>query len=163
MKIRQTTFPADSARLKETIREYITWLDMDLSYRGFDQEMAAFDDLFTLPSGLFLVAEQEGGEIAGCIGLLRHDSATAEVKRLYVRPAFRGLQLGEQLVNALTARASQLGYVRLVLDAVPQTVVAQKLYHAIGFQETAPYYANPVPGTRFFALDLTTHTRKALV
>ena len=83
---------------------------------------------------------QENHEIAGCVGPLRHTASTAEVKRLYVRPAFRGLQLG---------------YKRLILDAAPQTTVAQQLYRTIGFQEIAPYYANPVPGTKFFALSFS--------
>jgi putative acetyltransferase len=127
---------------------------MDLSYRGFAQEMAAFDDLFTLPSGLFLMAVS-GQDIAGCVGLLRHDASTAEVKRLYVRPGFRGLQLGEKLITALVDRARQLGYERLILDAVPQTVVAQQLYQAMGFEEIEPYYPSPVRGTKFFALSLS--------
>lgn len=152
--LREATLPADSERLLAVIHEYIAWLDMDLSYRGFDQEMAQFNELFTLPSGLFLMAQVDD-EIAGCGGLLRHTASTAEVKRLFVRPAFRGLQLGEKLVAALIARARQLGFERLILDAVPQTVVAQALYRAIGFQEIEPYYANPVPDTKFFALSLT--------
>lgn len=153
--IREAAFPADSEALKAVIREYVAWLDMDLSYRGFEQEMEQFDGLFTLPSGLFLVA-QSGHEIAGCVGLLRHTDSTAEVKRLYVRPAFRGLNLGEKLIASLVQRARRLGYGRLILDAVPQTRVAQQLYQAIGFQEIPPYYANPVSGTKFFALSLAT-------
>ena len=151
MLIREASFPTDSERLKSVIREYVTWLDMDLSYRGFSQEMEMFDELFTLPSGLFLVA-QAGQEFAGCVGLLHHNASTAEVKRLYVRPPFRGLNLGGQLVTALIKRTQQLGYERLILDAVPQTTIAQQLYRTIGFLETEPYYANPVPGTRFYEL-----------
>jgi putative acetyltransferase len=153
--IREAVFPADSAALKSVIGEYIDWLDMDLSYRGFAQEMARFEEIFTLPGGLFLLA-CVNGELAGCVGLLRHAGGQAEVKRLYVRPAFRGLQLGQQLMAALMARAQALGCQRLILDAVPQTTVAQQLYESMGFEETAPYYANPVPGTRFFALPLPT-------
>lgn len=153
LRIREAVFPADSPALKSVIEEYIGWLDMDLSYRGFAQEMACFEAIFTLPSGLFLLA-CVNGELAGCVGLLRHAGDVAEVKRLYVRPAFRGLQLGRQLMAELMARAQALGCQRLILDAVPQTTVAQQLYEAMGFEETAPYYANPVPGTRFFALPL---------
>lgn len=153
MQIRTATFPADSAALQSVIREYVAWLDMDLSYRGFAEEMASFDERFTLPGGLFLIADS-AQTIAGCVGLLQQANATAEVKRLYVRPAFRGQGLGERLITALIERARQLGIKRLILDAVPQTTVAQRLYECLGFQETAPYYANPVPGTRFFALPL---------
>ena len=153
MLIREAVFPADGEPLKSVIHEYIGWLDMDLSYRGFAQEMARFEALFTLPSGLFLMA-CANDEIAGCVGLLRHTDGTAEVKRLYVRPPFRGLRLGQKLIKTLVGRARALGYQRLILDAVPQTTVAQQLYRAMGFEETDPYYANPVEGTRFFALSL---------
>lgn len=86
MLIREASFPSDSERLKSVILEYVKWLDMDISYRGFAEEMEKFDGLFTLPHGLFLLAEA-GQEIAGCVGLLRHTPDTAEVKRLYVRSA----------------------------------------------------------------------------
>ena len=161
VRICEASLPADGERLMAVIHEYIAWLNMDLSYRGFAQEMEKFNALFTLPSGLFLMAQADQ-EIAGCVGLLRHSASTAEVKRLYVRPAFRGLRLGEKLVAALMVRARQLGYERLILDAVPQTRVAQALYRTIGFQEIEPYYANPVPGTKFFALQLHQHPGVAM-
>ena len=153
MQIKQASIPEDSETLKSVIREYIAWLDMDLSYRGFDQEMAQFEQLFTLPSGLFLMA-RSGGAVVGCVGLLRHNASTAEVKRLYVKPSFRGQQLGEQLIRALIQKAQCHGFIRLVLDAVPQTTAAQKLYQSMGFQQTEPYYANPIPGTKFYELAL---------
>lgn len=151
--IREADLPADSHALKAVIREYVAWLDMDLSYRGFEQEMADFDATFTLPSGMFFMA-LAGADIAGCAGLLRRSNAVAEVKRLYVRPPYRGHALGARLIASVTARARTLGFSRLILDAVPQTVVAQQLYRTLGFVETDPYYANAVPGTRFFALAL---------
>ncbi|WP_460837334.1 GNAT family N-acetyltransferase [Noviherbaspirillum agri] len=151
--IREAQFPADGPELKAVIREYVAWLDMDLSYRGFAQEMAEFDARFTLPSGMFFIA-RAGTDIAGCAGLLRNSGAVAEVKRLYVRPPYRGHALGERLIGCVIAKARSLGFSRLILDAVPQTVVAQALYRALGFVETDPYYADPVPGTKFFALPL---------
>jgi len=148
--IREAVFPGDTARLVEIIREYVRWLDMDLSYRGFEAEMQAFEQTFTLPSGMFIVAEDEG-RFAGCVGLLRHSDEVAEVKRLYVRPDWRGLGLGEQLIGAMILNAKALGYERLVLDSVPRTAFAQRLYERLGFIDTAAYYANPVAGTRFLA------------
>jgi carbonic anhydrase len=152
-QIRAAGFPRDTAPLVAIVREYVRWLDMDLSYRGFEDEMQSFEQTYTLPSGVFFIAEVEG-ELAGCGGLLRHSDEVAEVKRLYVRPAYRGLALGEQLMERVIGQAKSLGYARLVLDSVPQTAFAQKLYERMGFVETAPYYANPVPGTRFLALEL---------
>ncbi len=148
-ELREARFPDDIEQLQAVIREYVAWLNVDLSYRGFEQEMARFESLFTLPSGIFFLVEAEG-EIAGCCGLMRHDDRLAEVKRLYVRPRFRGLALGNKLVSAVIDKARQLGFSRLILDAVPPTVAAQRLYEQKGFTEITPYYSNPMPGTRFF-------------
>jgi carbonic anhydrase len=155
--LREAVLPHDTPALQALIREYVAWLDIDLTYRGFEAEMAGFEALFTWPSGLFLLA-CEGDTLAGCVGLLRHDAATAEVKRLYVRPAFRGQAVGERLMTALRHKAVSLGVQRLILDAVPPTQAAQVLYRRLGFAEIAPYYPNPLPGTRFFSLSLDTGT-----
>lgn len=151
--IREAVFPADTTPLVALIREYVRWLDMDLSYRGFDEEMAAFAQVYSLPSGMFFVAEA-GGEIEGCAGLLRHSDDTAEVKRLYVREAYRGLSLGEKLITSVIAKARLLGFSQLVLDSVPQTRFAQQLYERMGFAEIPPYYEHPIDGTRFLGLKL---------
>jgi carbonic anhydrase len=151
--VREAVFPVDTRSLVAVIREYVRWLDMDLSYRGFDAEMDAFEHIYTLPSGMFFVADA-GGELAGCAGLLRCTAQTAEIKRLYVRETFRGLSLGETLVTCVIGKAKALGFSMLVLDSVPQTRFAQRIYERLGFVDTAPYYENPVEGTRFLALDL---------
>ena len=153
LPIREASLPADSARLQRVIREYVAWLGMDLSYRGFEAEMADFDRTYTLPGGTFFLA-QCGAETAGCAGLLRHDGAVAELKRVFVRPAFRGRDLGRRLVEAVIGKARALGFERLILDAVPPTTHAQRLYARMGFEEKAPFYDGAVPGTRFLALTL---------
>lgn len=152
--LRLATFPADTAPLLALIREYLAWLAMDLSKRGLDDELARFETLFTPPSGLFVLAHVDG-QLAGCAGLLMHSAHTAEVKRVFVRPAYRGLNLGERLVRDVMARAPTLGARQLILDAVAPTVHAQALYRRMGFTETPPYYAAPEPGTRFFEFHLT--------
>jgi len=151
MLIRTAVFPADTVELRALIGEYVAWLDMDLSYRGFQQEMDAFEQIFTLPSGMFLVADSGKG-LAACVGLKRCTAATAEIKRMYVKPGFRGQQIGRKLLERLIATARGLAYQRLILDAVPQTVHAQKLYRAMGFVEIDAYYEQPVAGTKFFEL-----------
>lgn len=153
MQIREAQFPQDTQALTALIQEYVAWLDIDLSQRGFDREMAHFEQTFTLPSGLFLIAQSEQA-FAGCVGLLRRTPTQAEVKRLYVKPAFRGMHLGEQLMTQLLQKARELKLEQLMLDSVPQTAFARHLYKALGFQEISPYYANPLTGTAFFALDL---------
>ncbi|PTB19410.1 GNAT family N-acetyltransferase [Trinickia symbiotica] len=151
--VREAVFPADTRALVAVIHEYVRWLDMDLSYRGFDAEMNAFERIYTLPSGMFFIADADG-EVAGCAGLLRHTAETAELKRLYVREAFRGLSLGETLVTSVIRKAKTLGFSKLVLDSVPQTRFAQRIYERLGFVEITPFYENPVEGTRFLALEL---------
>jgi len=152
--IKQADFPEDTQTLETLIHEYVSWLDMDLTSRGFYAEMAHIETVFSPPGGLFLIARCDG-VAAGCVGLKRLPSHTAEIKRLYVKPAFRGQQLGRQLLNALFEKAAEHAIERLILDAVPQTVKAQRLYEEMGFRQIEAYYSDPVPGTRFYEIDIT--------
>jgi len=151
--LRLAVFPTDTAPLLALIREYMAWLAVDLCGRGLDKELPRFETLFSPPTGLFVLAHV-GDQLAGCAGLLVHHGRTAEVKRVYVRPAHRGLNLGmnlgDRLVQRLMALAPTLDVNHLILDAVAPTTHAQGLYRRMGFTETPPYYANPEPGTRFF-------------
>ncbi len=151
--LRLAEFPADTEPLLELIREYMAWLDVGSCARKLDTELTQFETLFTRPSGLFVLAHV-GDQLAGCAGLLLHRDTTAEVKRVYVRPAHRGLNLGEALVRRLMELAPTLNAYHLILDAVAPTTHAQGLYRRMGFTETPPYYANPEPGTRFFEYHL---------
>lgn len=151
--IREALLPGDRDRLLEAIRDYLAWLDTDLSHRGLDAEMAAFDTRFTLPSGLFFLAETDG-QVAGCAGFFCHPGNVAEVKRLFVRPPYRGNRLGEALMLAVIDRARAIGLSRLVLDVVPRTGFATALYERMGFGERGAFYEGAVPGTRFFELVL---------
>jgi len=155
--LRLAQYPADTAPLLALIREYMAWLNVDLCGRGLEKELPHFETLFSPPTGLFVLAHVDG-ELAGCAGLLmRHGQTaeqTAELKRVYVRPAHRGLGLGEAMVQRLMALAPTLGAHHLILDAVAPTTHAQALYRRMGFTETPPYYDNPAPGTRFFEFHL---------
>lgn len=151
--IREAVFPADRDRLLTAVETYLAWLDVDLSHRGLDEEMANFDARFTLPSGLFFLAER-GSDIAGCVGFVRHPGNRAEVKRLFVYPAFRGEALGKRLVEAVIDRTTSLGFDRLMLDVVPETGFAIALYERLGFTECEPFYDRPLRTTRFFGMTL---------
>jgi carbonic anhydrase len=151
--LRLAQYPADTEPLLELIREYMDWLAVDFCARKLDTELTQFEALFTPPSGLFVLAHVDGA-LAGCAGLLVLHGHTAEVKRVYVRPAYRGLNLGETMVRRLMELAPTLGVNHLILDAVAPTTRAQGLYRRMGFTETPPYYANPEPGTRFFEYHL---------
>jgi carbonic anhydrase len=151
--LRLAEYPADTAPLLSLIREYMDWLDVGSCARKWDVELAQFEALFTPPSGLFVLAHVDEA-LAGCAGLLVHHGHTAELKRVYVRPAHRGLNLGEALVRRLMELAPSLNANHLILDAVAPTTHAQALYRRMGFTETPPYDANPEPGTRFFEYHL---------
>ena len=153
IELRLATYPADTAPLLALIREYMAWLNVDLCGRGLEKELPQFEALFTPPSGLFVLAHV-GAELAGCAGLLVHHGRTAELKRVYVRPVHRGLNLGERLVRDVMELAPTLNVNHLILDAVAPTTHAQMLYQRMGFTETPPYYGNPAPDTRFFELHL---------
>ena len=153
MHLHEAQFPADRTALVALIREYAAWLAIDMSFQNFDDEMAQIDTEYSLPKGL-LWALQDGDKIVGCVGFKRLDDTTAEVKRLYVQPAYRGQHWGYQLMQVVLGTTRQLGYQRLVLDTVPQTVKAQKLYVSMGFRPIPPYYHGPTLATDFFELSL---------
>jgi len=130
---------ADDVELVRTLfREYADGLGVDLSFQGFDEEVAA------LPAGydVLLVAGSDG-----CVGVRPFSDGICEMKRLYVRPSARGTGLGKKLAEAAIAHARTLGYATMRLDTMP-------LYASLGFVEIAAYRHNPVAGTRFMELDL---------
>ena len=153
MTIRPAADAADLEAARTLFREYAAWLQVDLCFQGFDQELAGLPGNYAPPRGRLLLA-QEGDQAAGCISLRPIDSETCEMKRLFVREPFRATGLGRRLVEAILSEARAIGYRRIRLDTLPQMGAAQKLYASIGFHEIEPYYFNPVPGTRFLELDL---------
>ncbi|HEX7156623.1 MAG TPA: GNAT family N-acetyltransferase [Burkholderiaceae bacterium] len=145
--------PADLERLRELLVEYQRALGVDLCFQDFDRELASLPGAYAPPAGRLYLC-RVGAREAGCGALRGVDAATAEMKRLYVRPPFRGRGIGRLLAQTLIADAAQAGYRRIVLDTLPSMSEAHALYEALGFREIAAYTFNPVPGTRFLGLSL---------
>ena len=133
--------------------EYADALDVDLCFQGFDRELAELPGDYAPPTGRLLIV-RVGGDAVACVALRRLEDDLCEMKRLYVRPSHRGLGLGRTLAEAIIGEARQVGYARMRLDTLPSMREAAALYERLGFREVEPYYANPVPGTRYLELAL---------
>ena len=147
--------PATSAELdaaREIFGEYARGLDVDLCFQDFDSELAGLPGDYAAPGGHLLLA-YVGNELAGC-GAIRPareaDYANAcEMKRLYVRPRFRGFRLGRVLAEALLDEARRAGYSAMLLDTLDDMEAARALYEDLGFKDIPPYYHNPIPGAHY--------------
>jgi GNAT superfamily N-acetyltransferase len=154
--MRAQVFRLDTSDLDDVrglLREYAASLAFDLDFQGFDRELATLPGAYDAPHGALLGA-RAGGTLAGCVALRRIDDERGELKRLYVRPDERRTGLGLALAEAAIDEARRLGYRRILLDTTPGMEKAQALYERLGFVDTEPYTQNPVPGTRFLALEL---------
>jgi putative acetyltransferase len=157
--IRHATTPADFALARALFIEYAQWLNVDLCFQGFDEELASLPGAYAPPEGRLLLAGEEG-DAFGCIALRplvvdsgRVDGA-AEIKRLFVQERARRGRWGGQLVDALIVEARAIGYARLCLDTLDWMTAARSLYASRAFVECEPYYNNPLLGAVYMALDL---------
>jgi GNAT superfamily N-acetyltransferase len=147
------------AQARILFREYATTIGVEVCLGDFERELASLPGHYAPPSGRLLLATQESpenpGEAIGCAALRKLDEDTCELKRLYVRPAIRGQGAGRELVKDLIAEARSIGYRRMVLDTLPSMQEAHKLYRSLGFHEIPAYQKNPIPGSLFFGLALS--------
>ena len=149
--------PEMLGRVRQIFREYAAALGVDLCFQNFEQELAELPGDYAAPLGHLLLAEVDG-HLAGC-GAVRPlpdvDYANAcEMKRLYVRPAFRRFGLGRLLAQALMDEARRIGYSAMLLDTLDDMEAARGLYTSLGFEDVPPYYFNPICGAHYLKADL---------
>ncbi len=146
--------PEQFAQVRQLWREYAAWLEVDLCFQNFEKELAELPGRYAPPEGRLLLALSDH-QLAGCIALRKIAEGTCEMKRLYVRPGFRGQRIGRHLTNALIEEARAIGYARMRLDTLPAKMKeAALVYRSFGFYEIEPYYHNPVAGAVYMELTL---------
>ena len=150
----QAQSSAHIAQARELFLDYAQSLNFSLCFQGFDKELASLPGDYAPPDGRLLLAEYDGRP-AGCIALHRLDADICEMKRLYLRPEFRGKGLGRALAETIISEARRAGYKRMRLDTVePVMKTAVEIYRKLGFNEISPYRPNPVAGTIYLELEL---------
>lgn len=143
--------------VRAIFREYAEGLGIDLCFQNFEQELTGLPGEYASPRGALLVARVDGA-LAGCCALRALDNSdypnAAEMKRLYVRKAFRGFGLGRQLAEAVLDAARRAGYDSVLLDTLDDMEAARALYEDLGFEAIPPYYHNPIAGAHYLKADL---------
>ena len=145
--------PEYLSMVRALFNAYRDSLNTDLCFQQFDAELAGLPGDYAPPTGCLLVSMVDE-EPAGCVALRQLDGGICEMKRLFVLPAFRGMRLGQALLDAVLKRACELGYERMRLDTLPSMQRAIEMYTRRGFVDIAPYRPNPIPGARYFELTL---------
>ncbi len=141
------------AVIRELFDEYAESLGFDLSFQDFHREQSTLPGEYAPPGGRLLLA-MDRDIAAGCVALRREGEGICEMKRLYVRPAYRGTGLGKKLAIEILAEARAIGYKSMRLDTVPWMTEAIALYRSVGFEEIQPYRHNPIEGAIFMELEL---------
>lgn len=153
LKISPAENNEDTKTFRTLLEEYADSLDVDLGFQNFEEELANLPGRYAQPDGCILLARYNG-EIAGCAALRKLSGDICEGKRLYVKPRFRGLDIGRKLVEALIAEARKIGYSRMRGDTLASMKTAQALYASLGFKQIEPYCYNPTEGAVFIELKL---------
>jgi len=153
-RISEARWPADRATVEVLFRKYVASLAEDISFQNVDEELAGLPGKYARPGGVVLLA-WDGAEAAGAVAYRMFEPGVCEMKRLYIRPEFRGYGLGRELAEELIEHARARGYRTMLLDTLASMASARALYRDLGFSAVAPYYENPLPGVAYMALELS--------
>ena len=157
MRIVEANTHEDVDHARTLFKEYEAGLGISLCFQNFDHELKNLPGDYAPPDGRLLLAKDDDDQIAGCIAMRKHSPGICEMKRLFVRPAYRSTGLGRVLVNTIIDEARKLGYTHMRLDTLPGRMdKAIALYRSIGFVDIEPYYRS-VEGAKFMELDLATN------
>lgn len=144
--IRPAAFEADGEQVMSLFREYFEWVKseqgIDLGFQNIEAKLKSLPGAFSPPEGCLLLAGIDG-QVAGCVALRSLDAGICEMKRMYVRPAFRGKGIGRALGGQVIREARSRGYRLMRLDTADTMKAAQELYNSLGFERTQPYYELP--------------------
>lgn len=143
----------DYREARVLLREYEAEIEVDLCFQGFEEELDALERVYGPPGGIFFLLRQEG-RIAGCVALKDLGGGVCEMKRLFLRPDFRGGGLGRRCAERIVRTAREMGYRAMRLDTLPAMRAAVALYRSMGFAEIAQYTENPLEGALFMELRL---------
>lgn len=154
VKFIQAESPSQISAARSLFIEYSEGLGLDLCFQNFERELAELPGRYAPPDGRLFLAVF-GERVAGCVGLRKIGDGVCEMKRLYVKPEFRGQGIGKAMAVHLIEEARSIGYAAMRLDTLPaQMSEAIKVYRFLGFREIEPYYDNPVEGALFLELSL---------
>lgn len=146
--------PAHYEEVRALFREYEEFLQVDLCFQGFEEELASLPGKYTPPSGALLVGLVRD-QLAGCVAVRPLEPGVCEMKRLYVRPDYRGLGLGMRLAQSIIEESGKIGYERMKLDTLSFLEGAIHIYQSLGFKPTGSYYNNPLEQVMYWQLDLS--------
>ena len=150
--------PDQIDEVRRLFREYERFLGVDLCFQSFEEELAGLPGKYGPPDGVLLMA-MDGRQSAGCVALRKVEDGVCEMKRLYLKPQYRGQGLGRRLAERIVGEAVALGYRVMRLDTLDKLKEAMGLYEAMGFRRRDPYYGNPLPGVVYWELELGSDAR----
>ena len=143
---------SDYVLAKKVSKDYIEWLNIDLTFQNVDNEFSEFSSMYGPPDGVYLLSFLND-ELAGGVGLRKLQNDICEMKRLYVYDRFKGKGIGRSLCEELMIEARKMGYERMRLDTTGRLSAAIRLYERIGFKDIEMYRYNPDPYTRFMEIN----------